>query len=208
MPRRTRTRKKQSLLMRILAFIPSVLLVAIFVYGGKRLVSMIQKPQTHTVSAAELLSVINTDELSTAEYIYNGIAEVYNESKPEEIDYYASYHSRVKVGVNAELIKIESIDNENKEITILLPPVGVVGEPIIDEKALSCMRPGVITSFSPSDQDIFKAIRRCKEDAAEEASNTPELYTTAIENLHATIEALLTPLIGSDYVYNWEVRSP
>lgn len=156
-----------------------------------------------TASSA-LTDVLEIDELSTAEFIYNGIAEVYEEKNPEKIRFYVCYNSTVKVGINLEQVKLQEINEQKKTVRISIPAIEIMGEPVIDHNRLSCMTPGVFSSFSPNDYDFKVAYEACLKDAEKEAASSRELFETAEENLKTTLQALLDPVVGDGYTYVWE----
>ena len=131
---------------------------------------------------------IDISELSTAEFVYNGVAEKYKEDKPEEVECHIAYNANVKVGIQMEDVKFE-IDEEKKTVTPILPDI-TVNIATIDEEEISYM---------PKNPDISlkEAITLCKEDAMKEANNSDKLYQTAEENLRAVIEALLSPVLDA-----------
>ena len=59
-----------------------------------------QKPEAEVITVSTLEKIIHVSELSTFTAVYNGIAEVKNEKKPEQIDYYVSYAARVNAGID------------------------------------------------------------------------------------------------------------
>ena len=69
-----------------------------------------------------LEKIINVSELSTFTAVYNGIAQVMNEEKTEEIDYYVSYEVKVNERIDFDKITIV-VDDTQKKINITLPEV-------------------------------------------------------------------------------------
>lgn len=149
----------------------------------------------NVVTSASLEDAIMISELSTAEYVYNGIAEKYDEESDEVVCYIA-YNATVKVGIDMEDVTFE-IDEEEKTIMPILPEISI-NIATIDEDSLS---------YIPQNPDITmtEIISLCKEDAITEANESEELYETAEENLKSVIEALVLPLIeDTDYTLIWE----
>lgn len=149
----------------------------------------------NVVTSASLEDAIMISELSTAEYVYNGIAEKYDEESDEVVCYIA-YNATVKVGIDMEDVTFE-IDEEEKTIMPILPEISI-NIATIDEDSLS---------YIPQNPDITmtEIISLCKEDAITEANESEELYETAEENLKSVIEALVLPLIeDTDYTLVWE----
>ena len=154
------------------------------------------KNKATVITESQLKEAVEIDQLSTAEFEYNGIAEVYKEKKKEKIDYRVKYNSTVKVGVNFSEINFE-INNENKTIKPILPEIKIQNITVKPEGM----------SFIPDDAkgDINKVRSVCEDDATKEAKNSKELFEIAKENLKNTVEALLKPLIENDgYTIIWE----
>lgn len=150
-----------------------------------------------TVSEAALKEAVSISKLSTAEFSYNGIAEKQDEEG--NVSYYIYYEATAKAGIDMEQIGFD-IDQDNKIITVTLPTVDV-GNPVIDESKIE---------YLPSDADIVlsEVINTCREDVLSEIQNNPNIRNTAEENLKATLEALLMPIIGGEgYQLSWEISS-
>ena len=75
-----------------------------------------EKPQPQVLNTSTLEKIINVSELSTFTAVYNGIAEVANEKKPDQIDYYVSYEATVNAGIDFQTVGV-SMDEEQKIIT-------------------------------------------------------------------------------------------
>ena len=143
-----------------------------------------------------LEKVININDLATAEFIYDGIADKYNEKNPDKIDCHIAYESTIKVGIDMDKVKF-SIDEKNKTVTPELPEVKINGV-AVDTKTLSYMpeNPKI---------EINDIIALCKKDALKEAGEAPELYQTAEKNLQSAIEVLLSPILKTaGYTLMWE----
>lgn len=76
-----------------------VIIIAIAVAAVLR-TSGRKKPQPQVLNASMLERIINISELFTFTAVYNGIAQVTNEKKPEQIDYYVSYAATVNAGID------------------------------------------------------------------------------------------------------------
>lgn len=140
----------------------------------------------NVITASRLGKAINISQLSTAEFVYNGVAEKHEAENPQNIECYIAYNANVKVGIEMEEVTF-TIDEENKTVTPVLPEIEI-NIAALDENSLS---------YIPRNPDIplKEVITICKEDAVSEANNSKQLYQTAQENLQAVIEALLTPLL-------------
>lgn len=151
--------------------------------------------ENDVITSSQLEKAIDIDELSTAEFVYNGVAEKYNDDKPEEVDFYIAYEANVKVGIQMGEVKFD-IDEDNKTVKPLLP-----------ELSVNIVTPNTESlSYIPKDPDIplKDIITLCEKDAMNEANNSEELYETAEQNLQAVIEALLSPILDhAEYSVVW-----
>lgn len=152
------------------------------------------------VTSAQLEKVVNIDQLSTADFIYNGIAEKYKEDKDgnttEDVFCHIAYEATVSVGISTNDIQFK-IDQENKIITPILPDITVNSVSVDTSKI----------SYIPQNPqlELQEVIHLCKEDVKNEAQQNEKLYQTAEENLRNTVEALLIPILTeSGYSLKWE----
>lgn len=168
-----------------LMIIVAIALVA-FGFWGSTVMNRPEKAQI--ITSSQLTKAINISQLSTAEFVYNGVAEKYSADKPEEVECYIAYNANVKVGIRMEDVRFE-IDEEQKTVTPILPKI-TVNIATLDEEAIS---------YIPKNPDITlkEIIALCKEDAMNEANNSEKLYQIAEENLRAVIEALLSPILDN-----------
>ena len=110
---------KKPKLWLIVVAVALILVIAVFVMFQA---TGSNEPSPEVVTVSTLEKIINVNELSTFTAVYNGIAEIMNEKKSEEIDYYVSYEAVVKAGIDLEKIVV-SVNNETKAITIDIPEV-------------------------------------------------------------------------------------
>ena len=173
------------------------LVLAVLVVGslfGPKVMNKIGKE--NVITSSQLEKAIDISQLSTAEFVYNGIAEKYDDDKPEKVECYIAYHADVKVGIQMEDVEFE-IDEENKTVTPILPEISV-NIAALDENEIS---------YIPKNPDIplKEIIVLCKEDAVREANDSKKLYQTAEENLKAVIEALVSPILEhAGYTIKWQ----
>jgi hypothetical protein len=179
------TRKGQwwkKLLLRLPLIIGVLVLCFAIVYtlGG------FDKGNVKIITSSTLTKVIDISELSTAQFTYNGIAEIYKDNKPDEVECYIRYNAKVKTGIDMSDVRFE-IDDDAMTVRPILPEIIITSSPV-DEKSLS---------FIPANAtvEISEALIACKEDSLREATALPELLETAGENLKSIIEALLYPII-------------
>ena len=170
-----------------------VLLCGIFFIIVKPLVFDSQ-PVTNYLTESQLERVVCVSDLSTAEYVYNGIAEVTNEDG--EVVYRIRYDSTVHAGIDMSDIDFE-IDNDAMTITPVLPEIEIQ-DPVIDTSSFD---------FIPRNPDLEldEIISACKNDAKTEVGHEGQIYATAEDNLRSTIEALTLPLIeNGGYTIQWD----
>ncbi len=182
---------KKKIISVVIVFI--LILAALCVIG----LQLIGKSRgTRIITSSQLESAIQISQLSTAEFIYNGIAEKYKDNNRGKVECYISYNANVKVGIEMEDVKFY-IDEEAKTVTPILPEV-TVNIAALDEKSIG---------YIPKNPDIElkEVIAICKEDAMNEANQSQSLYEAAEENLRAVIEVLLSPILeNAGYSLEWE----
>lgn len=142
------------------------------------------------LTSATLEKIIDIDELSTYEAVYDGICTVMNEKKPEKVDYYVSYKAKVKAGIDFEKVKIE-IDHKEKRIQITLPEIKM-NEVSVDVASLDF----IFNNKKANDEDVSQeAYQKCKEDVEKESKEDQAIYEMAEQNAENTIKALIKPFI-------------
>ena len=157
----------------------------------------LKKGKETIISSATLTDMVDISELSTAQFTYNGIAEVYENKEKNKVKCYIKYNSIVKANINMEEINFE-INRNNKTVKPILPEIKLTPKIITGENSLS---------FIPEDTklELKEVLLVCEEDAKNEALNSPGLLKYAEENLKDTLEALLLPVIeSSGYQIIWE----
>ena len=147
-------------------------------------------------TSSVLMDTINISELSTAEFDYKGIAEVYSDEARTKLKARVCYSTVVKAGIDMKDVKLE-VDNNNKTVTAILPDIELKVA-IIDEESMAILP-------SDADVDIGSMLKFSKEDAENEARKSEELISTAKENLKANIEGLLFPILKvQGYSLEWK----
>lgn len=173
-----------------------VLIVAIAAGAGLVLPGVMNKAgKETTITSSQLEDAINISQLSTAEFVYNGVAEKYKKENPDEVECYIAYDANVKVGINMEEVTFK-IDEEKKTVTPVLPKIEI-NIATLDENSIS---------YIPKNPDLSlkEVITLCKEDAMNEANHSEKLYEIAQENLKSVIEALLAPILEHEgYSIQW-----
>lgn len=139
-------------------------------------------------TSSMLTEAIDIAELSTAEFKYRGIADVFADEQETRILCRVCYSATVKAGIDLKNVQFE-INESEKTVTATLPEISLKVS-IIDEQSMALL---------PSDADvgIDSLLKYSKADAEREASESEELMTTAKDNLKATIEGLIYPVLKS-----------
>lgn len=139
-----------------------------------------------TLTSSTLTEAINISELSTAEFTYRGIAEVYGEKDPKKLTCRVCYNAVIKAGIDMKKVVFE-IDPENKKVAAILPPIDLKVN-IIDEQSMA-----VLPSNAEIGVDLM--LKASKADSEEEAKNSQELFKVARENTQSAIRGLLLPIL-------------
>ncbi len=162
-------------------------LIAIIIACFVRFVLPQNKSGSTSVNVSSILTeATDLAELSTGEFRYRGIADIYTNENRNQIRCRVCYNATVKAGIDMKKLQ-KDVDEKNKTVTVTLPDIDLKVT-IVDEQSMSLL---------PSDADvgIDSMLRYSKEDAEREARKSEELMNTAQDNLRATIEGLLYPIL-------------
>lgn len=167
----------------------SVLIIgiaAVIAAGLFRFVLLNSSRNVNIIASSALTKVIDISELSTAEFKYRGIADVYTDDKRIDVRCRICYNAVVKAGIDMKEVGFD-VDTENKVVIAALPDIDIKVN-IIDEQSMLVL---------PSDADIGieDMLKYSKEDAEKEAMESGELKVVARENLEAVIKGLLLPIL-------------
>ncbi|MCF2621338.1 DUF4230 domain-containing protein [Collinsella tanakaei] len=170
--------------------------IVVVVLVGAFAVSQLFKEETKpvTITSSQLEEIVTISKLSTAEYVYNGIAEVKNEDG--EVTQRIYYGSTVRAGVDMSKIKFD-IDDEAKLVYPILPEI-TLDDPSVDESSFEYMP-------TNPDMKLNDIISVCKKDARTEIEKKGQIYDTAEEGLRTAVEALTLPVLeNADYRISWD----
>jgi len=170
----------------VVIFLMALLILALvlILFAGRK------KNAKEMITTATLEEMIEISELSTYEAFYNGVTQVMNKKKPEKVDYYVSYESVIKAGIDFEQITI-SVDHESKKVSVTLPPVEIME---IDVKIESL--DFIFENKKANDEDTQKeAFVACQEDAKAECDKEGAIRELARQNAENAVEALIVPFI-------------
>lgn len=170
----------------LIIFVLVLAIVAVLIF------SLTSKKQTEPeiISKSTLEKIIKVSDLSTFEAVYNGIAKVMNEEKPEEVDYYVSYDAKVKAGIDFEKVEIK-VDNEQKIVTIKLPKIKIT-DINVDIASLDYIFENDKANTSTVSEEAYK---KCIEDVTNESNNENAIYELSEQNAKNIVEALVSPFI-------------
>ena len=156
-----------------------------------------EKPQPQVLNTSTLEKIINVSELSTFTAVYNGIAEVANEKKPDQIDYYISYEATVNAGIDFQTVGV-SMDEEQKIITLKVPEAHITNL-AVDMSSLDFIFLNKKADKSGVTEAAYKA---CEEDVRRESEQQTAICELAKQNAKNVLKALAQPIVnqlGADY---------
>ncbi|MBQ2697513.1 MAG: DUF4230 domain-containing protein [Clostridia bacterium] len=158
-------------------------------------------PQTagepQVVSQAMLEQIMDVSELSTFEAVYNGIARVMNEKRPEKVDYYVSYEAVIKAGFDFERLSV-SVAETDRLIVVTIPEIRI-HKVDVDITSLDYIFENTSANTATVSQQAYSA---CCADAEAESRSQRAIYDLAEQNAHNAVRALIDPFLrqlGSDY---------
>ena len=191
------TRKRMSImvLVSIITVALAIVVIAVVVFLPQITAPKESKPVIITVSQLE--KIINVSKLSTFRAVYNGIAQVMNDEKPGETDYYVSYEAIVDAGIDFKKLEI-SVDFEKKRINIVIPEIYIT-EVNVDISSLDFIFYNNKANTSTVTQEAFKA---CENDVKQESEREDKIFELARQNAVNVLTALTKPIVeqlDSDY---------
>ena len=148
-----------------------------------------EEGKVSTVTQASLEKVIAKGKLYTAEYPYNGIAAVYNESG-DILKYHVAYEGKVKAGIDAAKIKI-TLDEEKHLILIQLPAL-TLEEPIVNAGTLEYIFEDKQYNTETVAQEAYKA---AVADLKNKAAADPNIISTATKTAKMSERAFIEPWV-------------
>lgn len=150
-----------------------------------------QEKKAEILTTATLEKMVKISELSTFQAVYNGIAKVTNQDNPDQIDYYVTYMAKVNAGFDFEKVKV-TLDKEVKKITVSIPEIGFIGEPVVDIGTLDYI---FLNDKAETNTVSAQAYPACIEDAKKESEEEPAIKELAKENARNIMDALINPFI-------------
>lgn len=145
--------------------------------------------KVETKITSTLTDAMDLSDLSTAEFRYRGIANLYKDENKTQIKCRICYSAIVKAGV--DLKKIDYVvDENNKTITATLPDIEYTVT-IVDEDSVALLPVDV-------NVELPELLKTSKEDVENEAVKSKELVNAARNNLKTSIEGLLFPILEEE----------
>lgn len=188
----------KKLLFPLVAVVIIVLLCAVAVLTMPKA----KEEKREVITVPTLEKIINVSDLSTFTAVYNGIAVVNNEKKPEKVDYYVSYEARVNAGIDIEKIAI-SVDNEEKVIRIELPQVHITDVNV----NLASLDFIFVNDKANTSSVSAQAYKFCEEDVRQESQQQNAIFELAKQNAVNIVTALTKPIVEQlDAAYTLEVQ--
>ena len=175
---------------KVLVIAAVVILVAIAAVAVLLQTSGREEPQPQVFNKPTLERIINVSELSTFTAVYNGIARVANEKKPEKIDYYVSYEATVNAGIDFQKVEI-SMDEEQKTITLKVQEAHITNQSV-EMSSLDFIFLNQKADKSGVTEAAYKA---CEEDVRQESEQQTAICELAKQNAENVLKALTKPIV-------------
>lgn len=146
---------------------------------------------TSIICEANIEKILETSQLSTLEYTYNGIAVV-NKQYFDSPKYYVAYEGIVQAGMDFSEITV-SVDDQSKIITIKLPEVSILSTSP-REKTLSFL---FLDELYETETVFSEAYSACVMDLQTRAKSETTLFNLARENAKSAVTALISPWVSA-----------
>lgn len=194
--------REQSAMKKLLLPLAAVVIVVLLCAIAVLTMPKAKEEKREVITVPTLEKIINVSDLSTFTAVYNGIAVVNNEKKPEKVDYYVSYEARVNAGIDVEEIAI-SVDNEEKIIRIELPQVHIT-DVNVNLASLDFIFVNDKANTSSVSAQAYKA---CEKDVQQESQQQNAIFELAKQNAVNIVTALTKPIVEQlDAAYTLEVQ--
>lgn len=139
-----------------------------------------------------LAKIVETSDLSTAVFQYQGIVEIPNQKNPKKIDYYICYTASVYAGIDFSEVKFTE-NKEAKTITATLPEVKIQ-DTVVDPNSLDF----IFQSKKADNISVLDAaFTACETDIRQECTSESALLSIAQMNAENAVRALTEPVMDS-----------
>lgn len=184
---RQATRKKlnPNLLLVVIAIVVICFTLLFFARPKKE-----PEPQIDITSTLE--KIVETSDLSTAVFDYQGIVEIPNKKNLKKIDYYILYDASVYAGIDFSQVKFIE-DKTAKTITAVLPAVKIQ-DTVVDPDSLEFM----FQNKKANDISILdSALTACETDIQQECTSESAILDIARMNAENAVRALTEPVMNN-----------
>ena len=148
------------------------------------------EPQIDITSTLE--KIVETSDLSTAVFDYQGIVEIPNKKNLKKIDYYILYDASVYAGIDFSQVKFIE-DKTAKTITAVLPAVKIQ-DTVVDPDSLEFM----FQNKKANDISILdSALTACETDIQQECTSESAILDIARMNAENAVRALTEPVMNN-----------
>ena len=179
-----------------------VMMLAVVIIVSLVVLRASKKSKPEIISKSTLEDIINVSDLSTFEAVYNGIAKVTDEDKPEKVNYYVSYDAKVKAGIDFEKVDI-TVNTDEKIITVMLPEIKIT-DVNVDITSLDYIFENEKANTETVSEEAYK---KCIEDVTNESNSEDAIYELAEQNARNIVEALVSPFVEQlDSEYQLEIQ--
>lgn len=176
-------------------------LIIVVVLGIWFLVSSRNEGRVTTITQSSLEKMLETNDLSTLEYTYNGITTVYTQDGKTP-KYYVAYEGVVTAGIDITKINVHT-DQDKKVITITIPDPSVQ-KVSVDMGSLDFIFEKKKYETETVSQEAYK---KSMKDLKNKAEKEEQLLSMAKENAVSSIKALIEPWVKQlDDGYTVEVK--
>ena len=168
----------------------AIALIALFVAALAYQPNEKEPPEPKVDITVTLKNIVETSDLSTSVFKYEGIVEVPDPKKPKNIDYYICYSAEVYAGIDfSEVQFIE--DKEKKAITAKLPEVKIL-DTVVDPNKLDFL---FMDKKANNVTVTATALTACETDIQQECTSESALLETARTNAINVVRALAEPVV-------------
>ncbi len=146
------------------------------------------------LTSTTIEKIVKIKELSTFRTVFNGVAVVMNEKKPENLDFYVSYEAVVKSGFDFDKMKI-NIDHEEKTVILIIPAIRTT-DVAVDISSLDFI---FINKKANTSTVSSRAYEACVNDVKDKSSRESQINELAKQSAENIIKALVNPFIEQAY---------
>ena len=200
-------KEKKSSLIKIIAVVILAALLIVLTVNVVKCSNGKKNNEVKVTTVSDLRKIINVKELSTFSAVCNAVVRRKNAENPDSVDYYVSYNSKVKLGINMDGIDVTIVDSadgsSSSKIVIIIPEAEIL-ELSVDMKSLDY----IFEDKSFNKQSISgEAYKLCEDDVRKRVEENGKIKESAEENAVNTITALVKPFLEQlDRKYDLEVK--